>query len=198
MSSEVESEPWEAEALIASLTHPTQEEKKGVRGPEKKLNPNARPWLPDCMSGNPATDENGDLFAPVEDNEPPEWMKKVKARAWLCTWNNYSPEDLITFPAYLKRHQDWSFQEEEAPSTGTPHIQACFYMRNASSLYSLVRAFPKVWFKRVKKSEENWMRCKAYCTKEETSKPDGKRGAKETSEIKIEDPWEEFGCRLYE
>jgi len=69
----------------------------------------------------------------------PKHQKKIyqsqyRATTWVFTLNNYDDDDLtrlqeLTFPSSTRSISTIGFQEEIAPTTGTPHLQGflqCF------------------------------------------------------------------------
>lgn len=84
---------------------------------------------------------------------------RVRARNWVFTLNNYTPEDIKT----LASQECYLFQEETGENK-TPHLQGLLCFRNPMSLSSLKRI----------NGRAHWEPCKnkiasiQYCSKEAT------------------------------
>lgn len=83
-----------------------------------------------------------------------------KQRAWFITWNN-PPETADT--VLLGLAEKYAFQHEIGKS-GTPHIQGCFYFKNARSFSQVQQHLPGVHIEPCK----SWKDAIEYCTKEDT------------------------------
>lgn len=56
--------------------------------------------------------------SPQKPQQPPQYIY------WCFTWNNYEIEQIEILERILEHECDWYvFQEEKAPTTGTPHLQ---------------------------------------------------------------------------
>lgn len=102
---------------------------------------------------------------------PPRSLR-TKQASYRFTWNNYKEKDMAELADTFLRMgaTRFAFQEEIAPTTGTPHLQGCVFFKNERS-YNVM--------KRINKSLI-WFVCDlpyyaiVYSTKQETKKPDGK------------------------
>lgn len=93
-----------------------------------------------------------------------------KHRAWTFTWNNY-PEDLAPFNEWLGQYL-YVYGFEEAPETGTPHLQGYVEFHGGTTYKQLRDKFVLFWAPAKGSREQNWK----YCTKGgrfESSHPDG-------------------------
>jgi hypothetical protein len=87
-----------------------------------------------------------------------------KSRWWFLTLNNYTKDEIVKM---LSINFAWLvYQGEECPTTGTPHIHACIYYKNAVVMPK--RHIPRGHWEKVFRAEA----CVKYCTKEE-SRVDG-------------------------
>lgn len=85
-----------------------------------------------------------------------------RTRAWMVTWNNYTPEDLKFWKEYLPlKCEQWAWQLEVAPTTGTPHIQAAVYFQSPRTFSAIKKDLPKVNLQPVK----SWPAASTYCQK---------------------------------
>lgn len=98
-------------------------------------------------------------LSPVTTNQP----KDTKTRAWFMTWNNH-PTDFLTILQPLEDECEKCAYQEETGENGTPHIQGCFYFKNARHFSAMKQIHRGI----------HWEKCKdilaglAYCTKEDT------------------------------
>lgn len=88
------------------------------------------------------------------------------AKIWCMTWNNYDEESVVVLMVLLKElRADFVIGREVAPTTGTPHIQACF--RRAVKwrpLPALARAVgARAHFERARGA---WWQNVKYCVKD--------------------------------
>lgn len=80
------------------------------------------------------------------------------------TWNNYSEDDYSLLKAWCQKECTWWILGQEIASSGTPHIQGAFYMKNRGKTISLIR---KMWPKaHIEKKIPNstWEQVRRYCT----------------------------------
>jgi len=97
-------------------------------------------------------------------------MAHGKHRQWVFTYNNY-PEDLAAFDAWLGKYT-FVYGFEEAPTTGTRHLQGYVELAGGTTLKQLRDKFEIFWEPAKGSRQSNW----DYCTKGGkfvTSHPDG-------------------------
>ncbi len=117
-----------------------------------------------------------------------------RARAWEITWNNYTPEDLAFWRIYVPdKCEQWAWQLEVAPTTGTPHIQAALYFKAARTFTAIKKDLPKVHMSPAK----SWKALSTYCQKVNTrdTSEDGdvniiQKEEKKKPQIIVKDPME--------
>lgn len=88
-----------------------------------------------------------------------------KSRRWCFTWNNYPENFRETLDDLYKKLEMMyiCFEEEIAPSTGTPHIQG--YFRCSKYVYkNTLTSFPLNWHIEVAQGNEEQNR--EYCSKD--------------------------------
>lgn len=83
-------------------------------------------------------------------------------RAWVITINNYTEEDVEGLENYFKTCVYAIYGKEIAPTTGTPHLQAYAYSRNALTCKSLSKKLPRARLAPAKGSAED---NQIYCSK---------------------------------
>lgn len=70
-----------------------------------------------------------------------------RSRGWCFTLNNYSSEDYEFAKDVVSRSCRYLVVgKEEAPTTGTPHLQGYIYFDNGKSLAAVRRIFPRAHF----------------------------------------------------
>lgn len=95
-----------------------------------------------------------------------------KRKQHFFTWNNYTEDDIGGLLDYFNKHATkYAFQEEIAPSTGTPHLQGMviFPVEKRSTVWD---AKSKGHYERLKKDDGE------YQLKEESRKPGGRQWTK--------------------
>jgi len=107
----------------------------------------------------------GNINGPLKT--PKQGVQRVY---WFFTYNNYVPETIVTLEQVLKHECKWFiFQEEIAPTTGTPHLQGTICLKVKQRNTALEAIDPKIWWKptiSVKGSA-------AYCSLIAKRKPGG-------------------------
>jgi len=85
---------------------------------------------------------------------------------WCYTWNNYPEGTPLSYFDEISK-QNFS-QYENAPTTGTPHIQGYFHLKEKKRLTQLAKMFPGIHFEQARASA--WHNYQ-YCQKGETRTP---------------------------
>lgn len=119
-----------------------------------------------------------------------------KSRAWSITWNNYTDEDLIYWKELLsEKAEQWAWQLEIAPTTGTPHIQAAVYWKSQRTFTAIQKDLPRCDLRVA----EKWAKLANYCRKVDTQLQDENGNAigdinlkkrEKKPDIEIADPME--------
>lgn len=61
--------------------------------------------------------------------------------AFVFTWNNYTPESLASFEKWYKAKCSFcAYAFEIAPTTGTPHLQGCFWLIKKQQVANIAKA----------------------------------------------------------
>lgn len=106
----------------------------------------------------------------TQKTQEPVIIEKKRApryRAYMGTWNNYDDDDLeyakekLTFEG-----AEWYINEEEAPTTGTPHLQMAWRFENARSWDKVKEMFPQV---AKLQNCKDWNKARQYCKKTATA-----------------------------
>lgn len=105
-------------------------------------------------------------------NTKPRAKKRVRARAWCFTWNNYTEQDIEKTLAYFGGDLkcSYAFQEEEGDEKKTPHLQGVVRFGNAKDFSALKAKFPKVHWEICK----DWDAAIEYCLDPRKRKPGGR------------------------
>nr|QTE03451.1 MAG: replication-associated protein [Anser anser CRESS-DNA-virus sp.] len=120
-------------------------------------------------------------------------VNATRTRAWMITWNNYTPEDIEFWKSYVPdKCEQWAWQLEVAPTTGTPHIQAALYFKAQRTFTAIKKDLPKCNIQAV----ENWAAASTYCQKvksrDESEEGDAniidKKKEKEKPKVTVKDP----------
>jgi len=116
--------------------------------------------------------ERGNIHNPLPTTTTSKNGQVPQRKNHFFTWNNYTEEQIVGLLAYFDKHATkYAFQEELAPTTGTPHLQGMVM-------------FPKETRSTVfdPKSKACWLALKksdgAYQLKDESRKPDGRQWTK--------------------
>lgn len=93
----------------------------------------------------------------------------IKTRGWLYTLNNYTKEEEEAaqgLPTATVADVIYTcYGQEEAPTTGTPHLQGYVYFKNAVRRSTLQTILPRaIWLPSTKKEEGPWWNFQ-YCSK---------------------------------
>lgn len=84
-----------------------------------------------------------------------------RSRAYIITWNNYTPEDLEDWKDYVHaKCEQWAWQLEVGAG-GTPHIQGALYFKASRTFSAIKKDLPKVHLETVK----SWKAASTYCQK---------------------------------
>lgn len=94
-----------------------------------------------------------------------------KCRKHIFTLNNYNEKDLEQLAEISGGCINFVYQEEIAPTTGTPHIQGYLEFKHARWSNPMKQKIPNIWLRGAKGSFEDNLK---YCTKSETKKPGGR------------------------
>lgn len=63
---------------------------------------------------------------------------KLRSRKWCATWNNYTQEDIDSLEnLYHEMGSYLIYGKENAPTTGTPHLQVFIYFKQAISMNTI-------------------------------------------------------------
>lgn len=98
-------------------------------------------------------------------------MANIRSRGWCFTTNNYDDEsierldDVSTVSRYL------IYGYEEAPSTGTPHLQGYIYFENAKTFSKIQKILPKG--SHIEVAKGNALENRNYCIKDQNFKEYG-------------------------
>lgn len=89
----------------------------------------------------------------------------ARYRAWSITWNNYS-EDELRWMTQFAQHScnEYSINQEVAPTTKTPHLQIAVYLKNARTWEAMKKTFPTQHLEKA----HSWNSLKKYCGKSDT------------------------------
>jgi len=116
-----------------------------------------------------------------------------KNRRWCFTLNNYTAEEIAHIKTYFDKDK-YVIGEEICPTTGTPHLQGYFNVKNAISFATVKRILPRANIRQCNGNEKSNF---IYCTKESITH--GRRYHTNIKGInipkKIKDPIE--GLQLY-
>jgi len=92
---------------------------------------------------------NTSIEARVINNE----KKKVRARYWIWTWNNYTEEDKNNMKIFCEEEcEDYIFQEETGEN-GTKHLQGFWGFKNARYFESLHKKWGKMHLEKAKNAQ---------------------------------------------
>ncbi|AHA36869.1 nonstructural protein 1 [Penaeus monodon circovirus VN11] len=88
-------------------------------------------------------------------------MPRDRAKRWVFTWNNYTPENVAHLQEINCKYIGWGY--ETAPSTGTPHLQGFVYFHKQLRWKAVMAIMGNPSFVEVMEGtvEDNI----AYCTK---------------------------------
>uniref|UniRef100_UPI0040484E1F hypothetical protein n=1 Tax=Shewanella sp. TaxID=50422 RepID=UPI0040484E1F len=116
--------------------------------------------------------EGGNIHLPL----PPTIVAKngqvPKRKGHFFTWNNYTEEQIGGLLEYFNKHATkYAFQEELAPSTGTPHLQGMVVFPNEIRSTVFDPKSKGSWYK-LKKDDG------VYQLKEDSRKPNGRQWSK--------------------
>lgn len=93
---------------------------------------------------------------------PPK-NKDTKARGWVFTLNNWTPEEYDKLLAQLSlRNAEYIIGKEVAPNTGTPHLQGALYFKNAVHFSAIKELMPRAHIEKMMGSKKQNMK---YCGK---------------------------------
>jgi len=83
------------------------------------------------------------------------------ARHWIFTWNNYPPNHKELLDKLLPSYYVYGY--ENAPTTGTPHLQGYMYLGAKKRWAYLKKRLPNIWLKMMHTTPEA---ASAYCKKD--------------------------------
>lgn len=118
----------------------------------------------------------------------------ARVRAWSFTLNNYTEADILFLTSTLNTER-YCFQEEIAPTTGTPHLQGMIYFKNGKSFTELKKLHRRWNLERTKCVKGSL----SYCSMDDKLKPPNGRtfikGFKIPKKLKLLDeaqfyPWQ--------
>jgi len=113
--------------------------------------------------------EGGNTHSPSLLKKPQQVPKR---KNHFFTWNNYSEEDIGGILSYFNLHSiKYAFQEEIAPTTGTPHLQGMVMFKNETRS-TVFDPKSKGHWEPLKRSDGE------YQLKEESRKPNGRQWTK--------------------
>lgn len=92
---------------------------------------------------------NPDDWSPPDADPAPEHLQtqaKKRSRGWIFTFNNYTAVDIKRVQHFIETLCVYgNYQHETAPTTGTPHLQGCFFFKNAQTCKGTYRILPGIW-----------------------------------------------------
>jgi len=94
----------------------------------------------------------------------------ARVRAWCFTLNNYTENDILFLTSTLDTEK-YCFQEELAPTTGTPHLQGMVYFKNGKTFNEMKRIHNKWNLKPTKCMKSST----TYCSNDEKLRPPNAR-----------------------
>lgn len=116
---------------------------------------------------------SGDDLKGLTGNTKSQAKRDTQRLYWFFTWNHYGGvETGDKLNEICERECEWwVFQEEIAPTTGTPHLQGCLKLKDKRRLSELKNIFgDKIHWEPTRDTEAS----KQYCSKIDSAKPDGK------------------------
>lgn len=96
-----------------------------------------------------------------------DWDLKTRSTNWIFTWNNYPADGPEIAKKWFEEHKAkcLMFEQEIAPSTGTPHLQGFIVFNTKKSGYQVVEIAKGIYWHPMDGSiEAN----KTYCSKDKT------------------------------
>lgn len=103
------------------------------------------------------------IDAPVRTpshSSSPSKATQILAKSWNYTWNNYTPDDVV----FLKQLVGVSYHVlgyENAPTTGTPHVQGFITFKQTKSRTFVVKLLPQCFVEKTR----NRVAMETYCKK---------------------------------
>jgi len=116
--------------------------------------------------------EGGNIHLPLPPTVVAKNGQVPKRKSHFFTWNNYTEEQIGGLLEYFNKHATkYAFQEELAPTTGTPHLQGMVVFPNEIRSTVFDPKSKGSWYP-LKKSDG------VYQLKEESRKPNGRQWSK--------------------
>ena len=75
-------------------------------------------------------------------------MSNIRSMKWVFTFNNYEQKDVEKLQSLDTQYIVFGY--ENAPQTGTPHLQGCLYFKTQRTFASLTKKIPGCWFEPMK------------------------------------------------
>lgn len=122
--------------------------------------------------GSRSMETSGDDLNGLTGNTKSQSKRDTQRLYWFFTWNHYGGVETGDELNEICKNECvwWVFQEEIAPTTGTPHLQGCMRLKQKRRIKELKAIFS---------DKIHWEKCidveasKLYCQKTDTAKPDG-------------------------
>lgn len=116
----------------------------------------------------------------------------VQRKHFNFTMNNYDELMIVYLQNFLSSKCDrWIFQEEIAPTTGTPHLQGYFRLKGKAYVKDICSAVSGWHITALtnRKNDKGYLLPIEYCRKSLTKKPDGRSWSKNVpEEIRVHPP----------
>jgi len=116
--------------------------------------------------------ERGNIHNPLPNATTSKNKQVPQRKGHFFTWNNYTEEQIGGILAYFDQHATkYKFQEELAPTTGTPHLQGMVVFRKETRSTVFDPKSKGSWYA-LKKDDG------VYQSKDESRKPGGRQWSK--------------------
>lgn len=91
--------------------------------------------------------------------------KNKRANGWHIRWSNYTEDNYFKLVEWCEKECIyWCLGREICPTTGTPHIQGCWYFKSQRWRNSLLKAWPQINY--IQPMIASVMKNQEYCSKE--------------------------------